>query len=698
MDWRPLISRKFDLDWPRFADRTLDPYVVWADASAFTQFERAFLRVAANPKGTPEPAADDPIVSVAFEVKLPLPRRGSKPYEELKKLVWPPLARVGARFATSALPVSKLPLFFDAFSQRYFPRVEFSLPLPVPPNRQAFQTALMPPEERTAGASGATRSKVFAAVIDDGCAFANAAFLAPSDGTTRISRLWFQEDRSVDGGGSSVGFTARDLDRFLINAKRKGRLDEAAAYAGLERALRRRGANRLADDWRDQMRAGAAHGTHVLDTMAGNKNPLAGYRLDGQAYGQEADRSSGAPIIFVQLPRSAIADTSGSSMTSSIFEALAFIGSAIGKSGGAIVNLSYGALAGPHDGTTLLEEAIDHLLDTDHKRFLSVVLPAGNGYDSRTHARVIATRDARWHEMSLHTLPDDPTDTFVELWYAVRNESGDAIAGIALDVEVMAPDGTTSGPLALDQFFEWGPEQGPPMAALMHLRKPIAGGGRKHMVLLALAPTSSVLSLGRSASPPRRSPHGVWRLRVRNRGGASVPVDAWIERDDSAFGSGRSRSQATFLSEGHASAPGDPHAATNPISRDACLNSFAHGRCTLVVGGCAMRPVEMAQYSASGPGKRGHCDGPDIVAPCEDTPGSAILAAGTRSAQPAYMNGTSVSAAAFSRQLINASQVRSCLPEPDATILLPRDKHPDDIAYPEPALRRGRGLLKPMPG
>jgi hypothetical protein len=696
MPWTPLKSRALKFDWLKHADRTIDSYILWADASEFLLFEPAMLRADANSNRS---ATQKPVdsVLVAFEVRLPLPRSGSAAYKQLKKSIWPPLAQIGKRYATGVVPMKQLTLFFDPTVQKHFPRVELSLPLSVPTAqaRKAFARALaMPTAPLGEAASGATT--VFAAVIDDGCAFANQAFLKP-DGSSpkkaRIERLWFQEDRAVGVNPKGIGFTAADLDRMLSGATRRGRLDEAACYAALEEELRKRSAHRVADDWRDQMRAGAAHGTHVLDTVAGNTNPLARYH-----YGSPDDPAQNARILFVQLPRSAIADTSAASMTAFVFEALAYLRGVVGAKGKAVINLSYGALAGPHDGTTLLEQALDHFLEVENLRKKdevddwSIVLPAGNGYDSRTHACVVATGDARWHEMPLQLLPDDPTDTFVEIWYARHDTDSKSMGGIAIDVELIAPDGSHSGPVALDEFVEWSRGDALPMAAVMHLRKPTAGGGKKHMALVALAPTGDAMSRG------RRAPHGVWTLRVRNRGGLAIPVDAWIERDDSPFGSGRSRSQATFLSAGIGAAPGDPHAAAYPISRRACLNSFANGKRTWAVAGCSLHPPTVADYSASGPGKQGTYAGPDLVAPCEDTPDSAILAAGTRSAQPAYMNGTSVAAAVFSRQLVNSARSRDCLPDPDSDVLLPRPrKHPGDIDYAEPALRRGRGLLKPIP-
>jgi Subtilase family len=693
-NWHPLASRSMHVAWSTLASRTIDPYIVWADATAFAGLTSALARA--------DPSWDRLLgslslqsVPIAFEFRPRSPKarpalaKARKTLRQFVPTVLSPIARIGSRFGTAHVPIGALKYFFDADVQRFFVRIELGLPTRTPADPKVFADALAHPTPLPGGHADAT--KVFAAVIDDGCAFANDAFLAnrlPNPPTTRIERLWFQEDRVLGPNPNGIGFTAPELNTMLAAGVKRDRLDEAACYAAMEQALRQRTASSAADDWKTQMRAGAAHGTHVLDVVAGESNPLASSRY---RFGQSKDRASSARIIFVQLPRAAVTDTSGASMTTNVLEALAYIGGAIGPKGKVVVNLSYGALAGPHDGTTLLEEAMDDLRTTD-SRFLSIVLPAGNGYDSRTHACVLATNDARWHDMPLQLLPNDPTDTYVELWYSPFGTDAGSVGKAAIDIEVVAPDGSRSTPVSVGEFVELRAGVGPPLAAIVHIENPTAGGGTKHMALLAIAPTQT------DPKVREASLHGVWTVRVRNRGGLPIAVNAWIERDDSAFGSGRSRSQATFLSRGAESEPGHPHAATFPVDRRSSLNSFAHGAYTLVVGGCSLRPLAVADYSGSGPGRKGLYQGPDIAAPCEDTPGSGIFAAGTRTSQPAEMNGTSVAAAVFSRQCVNAAATRSCLPEPDPDVLNPKPaQHPGGIDYPELKLRRGRGLLKPMP-
>jgi hypothetical protein len=76
------------------------------------------------------------------------------------------------------------------------------------------------------------------------------------------------------------------------------------------------------------------------------------------------------PIVCVQLPVATTADTSGGTLSHQVMRALAYIvtsGIRLLQDRGLrpppiVVNLSYGIFAGPHDGSGLLEAAIDDFI------------------------------------------------------------------------------------------------------------------------------------------------------------------------------------------------------------------------------------------------------------------------------------------------------------------------------------------------
>ena len=656
MQWQPLTSRTIRVDWAqRLCVARVDPYLVWADATRFAGF------------GATPPER----IAIAFEVNTA--SRGLAAFGRTfaASPVHGEAVAIGSRFGVASVHIDGLSRLLDPVAQQVIRRFEIGLPL------SSAATGLRAGLLNTRGKDlelGAPDS-VVAAVIDDGCPFAHAGLLTDKGGSwhTRIASLWFQEDRKA------FGFSATALDSIIRQSTRSNVVDERACYTRLRDALRTRlpAASTAADLWWQRMMAPATHGAHVLDIFAGSPNPLAArYGL-----GAANDEAGQARIMFVQLPRDSIEDTSGLSMNVCVLEALAYLQARVNQRR-TVVNLSFGSLAGPHDGSSLLESAMDHFLEANPN--FSIVLPAGNGYDYLTHASVVASADAQWQELPLRILPEDPTDTFIELWY-------DASAG-QLDFELIGPDGSHSGAVSCDAAWEaMRPGAQLPSAAIVHQsRPPTAADASKHAVLIALAAT-------RANSPLRPTvAHGVWTVRVRNRGAKDAMIDAWIERDDSAFGSGRSRTQAVFLSHGFGLAPGNPHSATAPIARRACLNSIAHGERTVVVGGSELRSEQVASYSASGPGRRGRWPGPDYVAPCEESAGVGLLAAGTRSGSMVRMNGTSVAAPIAARDLLN----RAVAGRPDANIdpdaLLPPGANSSGHKMPDPTLRRGAGLLRPL--
>lgn len=660
MEWGPLQSRAIKVDWARsLSNARIDPYLMWADATRFAGFA----------ENVPDR------IAIAFEVDPKAEGLAALGKPFTSPLVDGEAVEIGSRFGVASVRTLGLSWLLDPAVQRLIPRFEIGMPLGGA--ARGLRSGLLRSELDQFDLGGADAP--VAAVIDDGCPFAHMAFRTRKGKRwrTRIAALWFQEDRT------QFGFSGSELDNYINRSAQLGVVDERACYSSLRDDLRHRlPTPSLADGWWHRMMGPATHGAHVLDIFAGSPNPLAKrYRI-----GSVGDRAEQARIVFVQLPRSSIDDTSGLSMNVCVLEALVYLAARV-KGRQTVVNLSYGSLAGPHDGSSLLESAMDHFLDK-HRNF-AIVLPAGNGYDYLTHASVVAAPDACWHNMPLHILPDDPTDTFIELWYELQPATG---ARAILDFELIAPDGSCSGPVACDTAIEaHSPGADLPTAAVVHQsRPPTAAGSSKYSVLVALSASRPTLRERPAAA------HGVWTVRVRNRGGLAVTVNAWIERDDSAFGSGRSRTQAVFLSQGMGAAPGDPHSATSPIDRRACLNSIAHGARPVVVGGSVLRPRQMASYSASGPGRRGSLPGPNYVAPCEETPGIGLLAAGTRSGSLVHMNGTSTAAPIAARDLLNRSARDRAPPNVDPDALMPPSSEKAGHPMPDPRLRRGLGLLLPF--
>lgn len=458
-----------------------------------------------------------------------------------------------------------------------------------------------------------------AAVIDRGCAFLNRVF-GGADGT-RIVALWEQGKRAQAGSawtappefGYGRELVAREIDG-MIEQLRSGR-SESELY---------READYLFDDG---ALAAARHGTHVLDTFAGRVDasvPVASAKPD------EDDAASAAPIIFVDTPALGPDDTTGAAPGAYLLDALHFIRRRAGADVDVVVNISLGALAGPHDGTSLAELAIDDFLRRDGRMALTVA--AGNAALAPWHAHGVigaqGSADAA-PAFGWRVLPDDPTDSFCEVWL-----HGDDTSGV--EARLVSPFREASGwcKLGGEALLPTDPGSRPPTAAVFGCTAVTTPGDA--MFLFAMAPCA-----GRRGSAAA----GLWRVELRNTGSGPIVYDAWVQREEPGIG-GPSLLQS-FI---EIAFDGDVQ-----INGSGALSSLATGDLTVVVGAAdlAGRP---APYSVRGvdasPSRRGVRD-IDAFATADDGPaGQGLLAAGVLTGTAVSMAGTSVAAPVLARRLL----------------------------------------------
>ena len=493
------------------------------------------------------------------------------------------------------------------------------------------------------------------AVIDDYCAFAHERFrwLDGQDRwQPRVVALWDQgrgEDaavappwRRVTEFGYGREMNADDLRQLFADPRcvNGGAIDEDRLY----RLVDHRGMDRL-----------EAHGTHVLDLAAG-------------ADPRDEATANEPQIVFVQLPEAAVRDTSGHWLAVNVIDALRYVHERVDVEANLVVNLSYGALAGPHDGTQAIEQAIEHLHTLRPTNF-ALVLPAGNGFEARCHASAEAIPGAQV-EFVMTVRADDPTHTFAEVWSATPAEA---------DFWVVAPDGTrldhhhprlesVGGELIAELLL--APHRDASRARALLCMKPVvrSDGGNHHRLV------------------------GRWRLLAENRSATDDPVrfDAWIERDEPVRGPSSPQVwQATFVGASGARAQAEDRTAT--------LNSIANGPSPIVVGAFQNTSVpEMCSYSGSGWSLATRA-GPDVVALGDESAWQAgISAAGTRSAYRFRMRGTSVAAPQVARWVArwlsqqirpqNVAQIKAALQRQAQSPV----RDPSNLAA---GLRSGDGLI-----
>jgi hypothetical protein len=517
-----------------------------------------------------------------------------------------------------------------------------------PGGAKGMNTPAQSPQTGPTGPSSGS-PPVLVGIIDDAIAFAHQRFRDASGAYTRLHAFWAQGDDQT--GPGIPGWSPSDgrvLDRTQINgllqqATTSGVLDEDAFYALAGNSYVGAGHK----GWGRR----AGHGTHVMDIAAGMTPAAVG---------------SSTPIIAaVQLPVAVTADSSGVLLTSFALDALWWIAInawVLGHERGmtalpCVINMSYGTLAGPHDSTDPLAQAIDFLVgiwgNLPGSPRLSVVIPAGNGYLSQCHAhdRLPANRvrdvPFRWR-----ILPDCATPSFAEVWLPSNTGFGQ------VEVQVTSPEGhrspwvKESGP-----EYPWPPQAAPLLRIAFHSP---AIGGRKQ-ILIAVYPTVPP-DIGDPIAPS-----GVWTITLRNMGGKVLPVDLWIRRNDTPFGypiRGRqSRLEDTHYLETRYDVYGRQVEVDDGLSqvvRAGSLNGLATGALAVVVGGCRAGDLSAARYSAAGtdpasPATAQTVRHPDALALSDASHVRAgILAAGTRSGSVCTMNGTSVAAPQVTRWIARA--------------------------------------------
>lgn len=549
-------------------------------------------------------------------------------------------------------------------------------------------------DESVAGAVRPRGRRRVVGFIDYGCAFAHRNFRRAGPGLqTRVMAIWDQAGAVVPprppaglgplqwrvppdfGYGSE---THRDsewstdpgclpLNAYIKQFMRNGAFDEEACYRH--------------SGYAPVVNSHASHGTHIMDVATGWPNPLR--KLSSLPPGKDGRHD--ADIVFVQLPRQVRGRSVGGLLRAHVYDGLRYIESCAAKDANVVVNLSYGGYAGPHDGSSILEGAIDDFLRTHRtaSRRFDLVIPSGNARNRRLHAR--ADLDAgKTATFKWNNLPDDSSDSFVEIWlprqadFAIRIT---APGGRPDDAPWLTPG--TAGSLLRPA----GSSDGVPLAALVFPTRACQSDAGT-MALLATGPTR--LGAGRPAAP-----YGCWTIEVQNRSGASATVHAWCELDSPAFGTEDLPRQAYFSQD-------------SGVDRSGTLNGIAHGLEPIIVGGHAL-DGDVAGYSGTGPGRgaapasrtrhvagNGMSEdrrGPEAVAPSDESaliPG--LLAAAVIGTDTVRLNGTSVAAAVMTRRILDGHQPRLKSPVAEAEAeesrrpakrpVSGRDPHPDNDLLP----------------
>jgi hypothetical protein len=486
---------------------------------------------------------------------------------------------------------------------------------------------------------------VVVGIIDDGIAFAHERFREP--GGSRVEFFWMQDGPPPGPAGLALpGLELRKLDipgsrgidGLLSDCTFSGLVDEDEVY---RRA-------RVADFTMPGHKAVAwrrAHGTHVLDL----------------ACGFPPESPPDWRIIAVQLPIATTGMPISSSLAAYVIEGIYYIlvrsldVSARLNSGPlpVVINLSYGITAGPHDGTHIIESAIDSIVPFWSALFgveVRVVIASGNSHLDRLHAEV-SFRKRKTIEIPWRVHPDDHTPSVVDVWLP----HGPPPPPSRIRLRVIPPGG--GGTAALGEIpggiMQWV-VNGQVLCDVHYTYEPAPTG--RGMYRIAIQPTARIDPTGPV------SPSGLWRIRLENDGLADTDVvHARVRRDEAPYGYPMRGRQSyiddpLYMRFDDAGREIEVDDLASIVRRAGSMNAMATGVEPVVIGGVLRKELRPAKYSAGGaitptdgiPPP--HRAGPDALTVCDDSVvHGGVLAAGTRSGSVVAMNGTSVAAPRFAR-------------------------------------------------
>jgi hypothetical protein len=387
-------------------------------------------------------------------------------------------------------------------------------------------------------------------------------------------------------------------------------------------------------------------------------------------------------IVFVQLPKSDVQDASGGWLGASVLDGVNYIMAFAEPETRVVICISYGSTVGPHDGSSLLETALDRLLlnrnsGREANSQLDVVMAAGNGFESRGHALLRLRADKRQH-ITWRVLPGSEACSFLQLWWPSA-----AAPGARAKIVPPGVDPRDCDWLKLGQARVW-PNETKPQAMAMFAVNPSRGEGRS-MVLLALSPTECI-----DARPHPVAAHGDWTLYVKSP--VEVEVHVYVSRNDPDIGA-LLRGRQSYLvdplddperylrparDDVDVCDPRDAALATAregaQIRRRGTINGIATGRQVKVAAGYCLLGGARARYSSAGeiPSRSvdnaspvaAHSKQADYALPTDE---SAVLvgirAGGTRGGSTFRLVGTSTAAPQYARKLVDGT-VHSREPTP----------------------------------
>lgn len=472
---------------------------------------------------------------------------------------------------------------------------------------------------------------VVLSVLDEGIPFLHKQTVATS-GQSRCLAVWLQDARAQPKQTDQPLPFGRYVNQTEIQTLLRTGLHEEEGY-------RRIGAIDHLMPTPQRLLRQATHGSAVL----------------GLAAGTAEDKHL---LIGVNFPPTAVQDTSGTLLPFFILLGICFSLEQTQRlakqlklasptrfadvSIPIVINLSYGVLAGPKNGSGILENVMEQLAAMTSKsipeiKTIKFVLPMGNGRQSQTASRLAGQS----RSLTLRLIPDDKTPSFVEVW-----TDGDASQTHSKADFITLTSPHTNKDLLVPQIrfgtyevleFECGTR------VRVYADQRQVGTVTRDLLLIAFPPTAG-LDCAQLARP------GDWL--INDISSASSSVDVFVQRDEALEGLDSGGQQSRFIDDGYRRytvdgfwAMDDLETPNCPVKRQGTVSAFANAQKITRVGSNIERTGELSVYSAMAfPNKKRPQDG-DKRKPVDQSHNtSGLEVAGTRTCARQRLSGTSLAA------------------------------------------------------
>jgi hypothetical protein len=461
---------------------------------------------------------------------------------------------------------------------------EIALANPLSPNRpdDRKETAPVNPPALADKLPKILSKKLFV-VVDNGCPFAHDNLLT-SSGKTRAVAIWDQDlnpDFDSSLTGAPIGFQygrqvkRKQLQTWIDRAKNKstGVIDEDQCYFFADNA---------------PVKPRASHGAHTLGLLLGKAQSASLQTKQNNCF-ENAEPNLQTPsdesdYLFVQLPRRVMLAPSSTQMQRCILDAVDYAIAVAQNSKDTVKQIvfvvCYGSPMGPHDGSSILERALDERIRRlkTVKIDLQIVFPSGNTFDQKAHA-LINVRPKVTESLAWWSPPDSDVSSFCELWFYIPEKKTLETAKITLCFE----GDVNQFPIYIGKVTETAvftyPSLINPKVVIVCLQK-----NNQLQVLICNAATAmGADNVGRGIS-------GRMVVSIASET-ALPPVHAYCSWGGRNWGYAQRVQKTKFFSD----------SAGVSVSGDGSLLGSGCGQTTFLVGGFEKsEPRRRAQYSGSG--------------------------------------------------------------------------------------------------